>query len=137
MYLIHCTFTYTDCVQVLKYYLIWECPDVFCAGGVGLERCDLCGWLCGVWGSLANCCVVLMRSVLYGAAHEVRSLLAGRQVDAHGRITLLAASTGRCRHIHRKEGQSTSQTIRTQSDLMKPDYTLFVTKIGSHRTSID
>ena len=76
----HCTFTYTYCVQVLKYYLIWECPDVFCAGGVGLERCDLCGWLCGVWGSLANCCVVLMRSVLYGAAHEVRSLLAGRQV---------------------------------------------------------
>ena len=81
----HCTFTYTYCVQVLKYYLIWECPDVFCAGGVGLERCDLCGWLCGVWGSLANCCVVLMRSsVLCGAAHDVCSLLAGRQVNVQG-----------------------------------------------------
>ena len=52
-----------------------------------------------LWRTVVLCCVVLMRSVLYGAAHEVCSLLAGRQVDFHGWITFLAASPGRCRHF--------------------------------------
>ena len=76
---------------------------MFCAGGVGLERCDLCGWLCGVWGSLANCCVVLMRSSC--AERHTTSAhcsLGGRYMSKDG--ATLAASPGRCRHIHRKEG---------------------------------
>ena len=136
MYLIHCTFTYTYCVQVLKYYLIWECPDVFCAGGVGLERCDLCGWLCGVWGSLANCCVVLMRSsVLCGAAHDVCSLLAGRQVHVQGWSNFSCFARQMPPHTQER-GASTHNLICGLIPFSKC-YTLFVTKIGSHRTSID
>ena len=93
---------YNPCTVVQCLYIIQH-PNAHMYTYLGNMEFS-CGF---VWESVSKrslatavlCCVVLMRSVLYGAAHEVCSLLAGRQVDLHGWITFLAASPGRCRHL--------------------------------------